>query len=331
MKVKLKDFQIFEGTVELEFPVGITVITGTNACGKSSIFYAVKYALTNPTGINSCINYNHNKTEVTIENNNSITWTRTASSSEYTNNKTGEHFISASKLDSRDLADLGFYFTLDDEVFNIHDEWRTLFPFGESAANMFRAFEDIFNVSNSFQILDEIKNDEQLVKHQIAECQSNMISLQQKKSFLHSILDSVNINQITEYISQLNNSYNTMATIIHDLTSFSINYSIIIMESPKKTAIEPLLEAESTYNNIKLDYDEYVSSKGFSLCAVPNKLNVNLDINNEIQNDFTRYSVELGNINKYTLQLQEVNNYINNIREKLSSIRICPTCGQEIK
>ena len=69
MKVILNDFQILEGENTFEFPEGINVVVGPNASGKSSMFYAIENALTNPNGVDDCINYNSKQTKVTIENN----------------------------------------------------------------------------------------------------------------------------------------------------------------------------------------------------------------------------------------------------------------------
>ena len=158
MKVITKDFQILNGEHEFEFPVGVTVIQGESASGKSSLFYAIQYCLTNPSGVDYVINWDAKQTQVTIENNgNSVTWVKTPTSSEYINNTTGEKFVKASKLDSRDIADLGFYFDHKDNVINIQGEWSVLFPFGLTDTEMFKQFEEIFNIACAYQIVDDIK------------------------------------------------------------------------------------------------------------------------------------------------------------------------------
>lgn len=338
MKVTLNDFQILKGETELEFPNGITVLVGSNASGKSSIFYAIQNALTNPNGVADCINYDSSKTSVRIENNNNdVTWVKTLTSSEYINNKTQENFVKASKLDSRDIADLGFYFDNKNKVINIHDEWCVLFPFGESDTDMFRLFEDIFNISCSFQIIDEMKKDEQYIKTAITSSQSCITSLQSKKTVLHQIKDRIKKSDITERIGRINNSKNLVVQVQEDFITFSRNYLMTKINFPQMYDTDRLSNAVNDYNNVNIDYNHYCKDsrlKNAKLEISDYSLDKMKDLSYEVvtlEKDFNDYKNEKFYINTYKEQIERLNKKYNEINEDLSKIEVCPTCGQVIE
>ena len=202
MKVRTKDFQRLKGENEFEFPVGITVIQGRSGSGKSSVFYAIEDCLTNPSGVADVINWDAKQAEVEIENDGGYAkWIKTASSCEYVD-KDGKEYIKASKIDSRDIADLGFYFNPKGNIVNIHGEWSKLFPFEASDTEMFKLFEDIFNISSSFQIVESIKKDEQGFKAQINSINKELNDLTQQNNNLEYVLESLD-KDVDKYINNL--------------------------------------------------------------------------------------------------------------------------------
>lgn len=332
MKVILNDFQILEGTHSFDFPSGINVIVGPNASGKSSLFYAIENCLVNPNGVSDCINYNKDKTSVTIEENNeSITWIRTADSCCYLNNNTGQQFVKASKLDSRDIANLGFYFDTKGKVVNIHNEWSVLFPFAESDTDMFRLFEDIFNISSSFQIIDEMKKDEQNVKNEIVSIQKSKMEQEDRLGKLNNLLSQVDADKITNFnslIDQLGAEFNTLS---NDFNTYERHLELTTIEIPEGFDLFSLYEVDDKLNLIKKDYEIYLNNLNISLSNIP-KVEINLDIENidTIKHDYEQYvSIQ----NKIKEDLNQLNLLIEKetlIKEKISQIKICPTCGQKI-
>ena len=113
MKVIIENFQTISHA-ELNFVVGINHICGLNGSGKSSIIEAIRCAILNPSGTSDVISWWAKEARVTLEDdNNSITWVRTKSSSCYIDNKTGTPINNASKLNitvfgNTDLRDDNF-------------------------------------------------------------------------------------------------------------------------------------------------------------------------------------------------------------------------------
>ena len=215
MKVRTKDFQRLKGENEFEFPVGITVIQGRSGSGKSSVFYAIEDCLTNPSGVADVINWDAKQAEVEIENDGGYAkWIKTASSCEYVD-KDGKEYIKASKIDSRDIADLGFYFNPKGNIVNIHGEWSKLFPFEASDTEMFKLFEDIFNISSSFQIEERIKKDEQGFKAQINSINKELNDLTQQNNNLEYVLESLD-KDVDKYINNLSIYQNKLKELSED-------------------------------------------------------------------------------------------------------------------
>lgn len=333
MKVILEDFQILKGKNEFEFPVGITVIVGPNASGKSSTFYAIQNALLNPNGVADCINHNAKKTSVTIENNNnSLTWIKTRTSSVYKNNLTNQEYIKASKLTSRDIADLGFYFDNKGKIINIHDEWSKLFPYGESDTDMFRLFEDIFNISCSFQIIDEIKKDEQLVKNNIVACQSSLTSLQNKQTIFSCIQDKVKISEINELINGINSLSSYVSKLKEDYASLSTSIPLKNIILPDSFDFNILNESAIELKNINESYNNYLHNLKYKNIDLEIELpNLDIELNTQLINDYNDYVRLNKEINKINDELYDVDKKEIEILNEISTIKTCPTCGKPLE
>ena len=333
MKVTLTDFQILKDTNTFEFPVGITAIVGQNASGKSSTFYAIKNALTNPNGVADCINHDSTKTSVTIENNNeSVTWVKTQTSSAYRNNHTGEEFLKASKLDSRDIADLGFYFDNKDRVLNIHDEWSVLFPFGESDTDMFRLFEDIFNISCSFQVIDEMKKDEQLVKSDIQTCQQEVDTLKHRHAILSGIKDAVKVEVLDNYINTLNHLEVKTSELRKDCDTLLQNKHFSQILLPNVYDVSAFYEITYKLEALRADHKMYLDIKNKCDIDIPKtRLEFNTTPPTELRSNFSSYVNLVNQIKEVELELEELKLCKEQIEIKMSKINVCPTCGRPLE
>lgn len=334
MKVTLEDFQILQGRHEFEFPVGITVMTGPNASGKSTVFYAIQNALRNPSGVADCINHNANKASVTIDSNDSsVTWIRTKSSSVYRDNLTNAEYVNASKLDSRDIADLGFYYNINSDVVNIHDEWSVLFPFGESDTQMFRLFEDIFNISCSFQVIDEMKKDEQNLKSEINRAETDINSLQKRQNSLLEITTKLNVADVENRINNIQKSSQLVSELREDYSLLSANKLVSTVILPNVFDINLLYDSTYRLRELQQDYESYLALN--SKCGdVPNfefkEHTFNTEVF-EISEDYRNYSNCVREIAECLATLSECESTISEIQSKISKISVCPTCGRPLE
>ena len=327
MKVITKDFQRLKGVNEFEFPVGITIVQGRSGSGKSTLFYAVEDCLSNPSGVADVINWDAKSAEVTIENNdNKVKWIKTASSCEY-EDKDGKSYIKASKIDSRNLADLGFYFDKKDNIVNIHNEWDIIFPFGSSDTEMFKLFEDIFNISCSFQIIDNIKKDEQDCKSRINDINKQLNEITIQNNQIQGVVERIDPN-IDRFINDIQEKEKSVNSITSD-------YSLLL-DSQKHTTLNIPDEytadfsSKGYYDQILNDYNNLLNQKRLSEILIPESKDFEI-VENPYISDYNAYSSIIKQIEEYDKVLSQIALDELSVKEKLKDIKICPTCGQEIK
>ena len=332
MKVITEDFQILRDNNEFEFNPGINIIVGCNGSGKSSLFYAVENCLSNPNGVDDCINHDSSSARVTIENNGqSITWIREKGSSSYINNLDGNTYVKASKLNSTNLADLGFYFDKKNRIMNIHNEWSTLFPFGESDTDMFRLFEDIFNISCSFEILDNIRKDEQELKSKIKQLKIEKEQKTERLNTLNEISSKVNLIDISNLISSLEDIISSKEALKQDYVEYCTNYPVCNIVLPKGFDYSVLYDCQYKLDIMKQELIDYkkscvdrditlsLESKQFEI-KEPDDLKEVLKTYQELQNTIKQ--------NMYAMR--ELNLQKADIEEELAKISVCPTCGRPL-
>lgn len=334
MKILTKDFQALKGDNLFEFNSGINMIIGPNGSGKSSLFYAVENCLENPNGVDDCINFESNSACVTIENNQqSLSWIRERGSSTYKNNLTNETFVKASKLSSSNICDLGFYFDKKGRVMNIHNEWSVLFPFGESDNDMFRLFEDIFNISCSFEILDDIKKDEQELKGNIKKHIIDKEAQEHKLNILNDIITKVNIIDIDNIISDLTISSQSKETLQQDYDTYKINYPLKEVILPGTFDISLIYDVYYRFNDILDDLNKYVKAINIREIKIPTvePIDFNYTFNQELQSVYEQYCSLKSTIVCHTNELNSLENKKVDINSKISKIKVCPTCGRPLE
>lgn len=329
MKVRTKDFQRLKGKNEFEFPVGITVIQGRSGSGKSSVFYAIEDCLTNPSGVADVINWDAKQAEVEIENDGGYAkWIKTASSCEYVD-KDGKEYIKASKIDSRDIADLGFYFNPKGNIVNIHGEWSKLFPFEASDTEMFKLFEDIFNISSSFQIVESIKKDEQGFKAQINSINKELNDLTQQNNNLEYVLESLD-KDVDKYINNLSIYQNKLKELSEDYSLYQNTLSNKTLNIPNEFDTGIIQSTLNKYNILISDYNTYANSLNMANISLPSEYTLELKANPYIA-DYNLYSQLLKDIQTYDTNLNDCNLRIQTLEEEKAKIKVCPTCGRPLE
>lgn len=323
MKLKLKNFQAYD-ELELEFINGINVISGSNSSGKSSIFRAILALLTNPNGSKNYIKHGKNSAEVTLKNNgNELTWQRLKSTVNYID-ANGQSFEKASKLDSRDIVDLGFYFNAKGDVVNIHTEWDVLFPFSESDTEIFKLFEDIFNISSLAIIIDKMKTDENAINKSIFDLE-NSISINTKKiNAIQSLNELCNLDELKEYYKKINVLVNSFNVLLNDIK--------IAEKNNKLSNVTKLDNIEEKINYIQLnnllnDINLVKNINESNKIEIIAYINAN-DINalKQLQCDINLYSNNEMRIGDLYNAIDNNKSIINICKDKLKEFKVCPLC-----
>ena len=334
MKVTVDNLQkITHG--EFEFPVGLTIIVGRNGSGKTALFRGIDGLLTNKSGTAGYIQHGKTDCRVTIENNgNSVTWVRKKGSSEYIDNNTGKNYPKASKLDSRDIADLGFYFDHKGKVVNIHDEWSVLFPFGESDSEMFKLFEDIFGISCSATIVDELKKDEAVCKNDITqineECDKNKKLIED----IEKEYELIDTERCIELGKNIKNFSELVNSIEEDLPEYKHSKEISKRVVPNVHALDELpLFLNNSHNAceaIEKDLILYKQSLSCKNINIP-ELNLTLFSIKEIEIPLSEYKSLKADVEQQDNIIQQLLIKEKDLQDELSKIKVCPTCGRPIE
>jgi predicted ATP-dependent endonuclease of OLD family len=193
--IALKDFQIFS-QAKISFEPGLTVITGSNSSGKSSIMRAIRTLGDNNPYARRFIRHGTDKAVVALqlEGMPPIYWQRGANTVAY---KIGDKlFTKCGKSKLHDLMP-EFPFLRDDSgsSLNMVDEWTQPFPFGHSAADLFRIFEDLFSTSSG-HVVEEVRKDEMMVRRAQAENQSLIQQTRFRLNLVDQTLEDVNLEKL---------------------------------------------------------------------------------------------------------------------------------------
>ena len=330
MKVTTNNFQILKGKHEFEFPEGITIIQGKTGSGKTTLFYAIEDCLTNPSGVDDAINWDAKQASVTIENNgNKVTWIKTKTSSEYINENTGQSFVKASKLDSTDIADLGFYVTKNDVV-NIQNEWKKLFPFDLKDTEMFSLFEDIFNISCSAAIIDDYKKDEKEINKSITNINDEINNLTKQLNNVNSVLERINEEDIDNYIKSINKQQTIVSNLQNDCNILKkLNtYKNIILPKDFDTIV--LFKSFQNYRTLQNDLNIYRQQNKLQNLKIPEEKSFIFN-ENEYKIVYSNYKNLKEQINNYQQQIDLLNKQEQQVKQELKKIKICPTCGHKLE
>lgn len=335
MKVIIENFQTISHA-ELNFVVGINHICGLNGSGKSSIIEAIRCAILNPSGTSDVISWWAKEARVTLEDdNNSITWVRTKSSSCYIDNKTGTPINNASKLNIRDISSLPCCLLPDGSLLNVPNRWSKLFPFGESGTTMFKIFEDLFEINKSTNVINSFKSKDSDYKKAIMTSKDKLSEYDFKLQNIKTCLQDIDIDHIDNLATDLlelekqNNLLQIGIDNLNKLTYLDITIPDMIVSNIDEDMIvlDQLRSIISSYDN---------NCKYIQLPINLNEVNFDSDLDddiaylNRIKNDLDHFKTCGVVINDYDDQLKQLNDQLANLEADLKEFKVCPLCGKEL-
>lgn len=330
MRLVLDNFQAIEHA-DIEFPVGITVLRGRNGAGKSTCFRAINGLLLNPSGTSGYVQHGASEAHVTLENNGqSVTWVRTKSSCGYINNKTEEVFTKASKMDSTDVADLGFYIDKRGRVVNIHDMWSVLFPFGESDADMFKLFEDVFNIACSSDVIECLKKKEQEAKKHLTDLNNCLDDNKNQLERLSNRLNRLDADFVKTLGVEISELEQFCEEIEKDLEIYNRSKMLSLRAAPTTLNIDELLYLYSLCDELEGCLARYQDSQKYLTLIVPELDNALFSFD-DIDIPYQKYCGLQREMEDIELQLTQFERDKKRIVDEMSKIKVCPTCGREME
>jgi DNA repair ATPase RecN len=329
LQLEINNFQSIEHGV-LGFEPGITAITGSNASGKTASFRALRALILNQIGSKHYIKHGSSEARVHLTYNDmDIAWSR--SNKEVNYFYEGNEFLKAGKVNSFDITDNKIPFVLDEKgrLINMHTEWDVLFPFDKSETELFKLFEDIFNVSDSAKIIAAIKNDEDCCNKDINALTNNKISNDTKIKAIDDFLTACSYDVLANYKSKFENILNEQHRVSNDMAAVSSNWPYINIELPAKKEFSTELFSEI----VKLQGDIQIVKHNDNMANynIPKAKDFDVTIFNELKSlckDVEDIALTSLNMQKEYKENQTLIQEKELYEQKLKEYKTCPLCGK---
>ena len=337
--LELENFQLIR-EAKLKFEEGLTVITGSNSSGKTAILRSLCAVLLNPVYAKRYIRHGESVTRVRlVMSGHSVEWERKESGVRYTvdgseNNKCGRNTL-FDFIENFPLA----YEQDTNKILNIQTEHDGLFPFNRSSTEMFRLFEEIFQISDSSAILGSIKKEEQDTNKNLS-----LLKIKQKEieNKLSCIVDFNNDNSFEILKKHKEGCESTLdelrslelalveceklQSVVDNLNNVDCFYfdSNTIDDIEKYIKLNELCNSANEYNkyNFELDFDR---QSNFDLSIISDYIDICDDSIDKLINDLQQCR---NNRSICVEQLTEIENELLVIHDKMKSENKCPLCNQ---
>jgi energy-coupling factor transporter ATP-binding protein EcfA2 len=352
----LENFQSHEKS-KLEIDEGLTLITGPNSSGKSSLIRALSALISNPSGGKSFIKYGEDfaLVELTLEGKETVYWQRKKDTVLY---KIGDGtFIKMGRGNVFDvMTDFPMIRDDSDEIVNIQDEWSVTFPFGYSNTDLFALFENVIgSLSNS--ILPEMKKDETEIKRMVDTNKISLDSLLSKLSQVESGYSSIDRSMLDRYLVEVEKMQSDLWYMKEDYCKMEQLYSLSryrfdepIDESPLKIYLELVTDNEklsllsrmleqhfdtdvdvSSLSDIEIlekDYNQIVLLEQIFAVDI-HEMEILIDVSILEDKDFLDGVIfSMGQLQK---SIETLDAQLKDVETEIGKIDVCPLCGNQLR
>lgn len=362
MRLKIENFQAISNA-EVEFPVGITTITGPNSSGKSSILRSIALFAKNQ-GKKRHIKHKEKNFSITISlGDKSWGYKRGKSSGTYFSGDQVFEKI-GTKTPHEYFEDFPILLDERGEVLQMSGEWDTLFPYDRTDTELFTLFEHVFNISDSSVILNYMKTDHKEKQQEIVRSTEEYNRLVP----IVNTLEELELKKLADKCDSLSSkSQNASMQVIQEsevITCETVREKIKVkvpepgvfnlevlhiqdIENDLKTVdkLHNRYESCGKVESFEADFshiDYIVSAKSdIELCnSIISKLecvpkvsqgDFNLDIDLSIFEDISSLDKLLQSYESVESELSSLKEQANTLNTELSSVEVCPLCGSNIK
>lgn len=352
MKLTLEGFQVHKDRVEIDFKPGVTMIVGASSSGKTSIQRAIKGLILNYKG-NPRKWISHNKDHLQVdlqltEDGTVYSWMKTAKGqTEYQIIDQDGDVQNYEKCGNEDIYsfDPNFPFVLrDKQLINLYTEKEGLpFPFNLNDVELFKMFEELYNISSSAVIFKFMKKLETQTNSNIS---ANKETIAQNKTRLEKIVeveDRYDLEKLETLKERAEKVQAGMLGIDDDIRTAAKNNKIskaikAVLEEAKDPAWSAKL-VDIVKTNLE---DANDLQKDIRIVNSNSKIeNVNIykkEFDTAVIEPFKTLSSDykLANTLENSLkdleeQANELESEYKEVKEQLSQIKTCPLCGQSLE
>jgi energy-coupling factor transporter ATP-binding protein EcfA2 len=352
MKLKIENFQSLEGITELEFKPGISLIVGPSNSGKTALQRALKGLILNYRGdVKKYLTHFKDHLQVDLqltEDGTVYSWTKTAKGqTEYQIIDQDGDVQNYEKCGNEDIYSFepNFPFVLrDKQLINLYTEKEGLpFPFNLNDVELFKMFEELYNISSSAVIFKFMKKLETQTNSNIS---TNKETIAQNKTRLEKIVeveDRYDLEKLETLKERAEKVQAGMLGIDDDIKTAAKNNKIskaikAVLEEAKDPAWSAKL-VDIVKTNLE---DANDLQKDIRIVNSNSKIeNVNIykkELDTAVIEPFKALSSDykLANTLENSLkdleeQANELESEYKEVKEQLSQIKTCPLCGQSLE
>lgn len=352
MKLTIENFQSLEGTTELDFKPGITMIIGPSNSGKTAIQRALGGLITNYRGdAKKYLTHFKDRLQVDLqltEEGPIYSWVKTAkgqTSYRITNSNGDEQEYEKAGNSDIFSFEQNFPFILrDKQLVNLYTEKEGLpFPFNLNDVELFKMFEELYNVSSSSVIFKFMKKLETQTNSSISVNKQTLAENKNKIEKIIEVEDRYDLEKLETLKERAEKVQAGMLGIDEDIEIARKNNKISkaikkVLENRKDSEVTDL-QVEKISDYLK-DINEL--QKDIRIIHSNSKIE-NMNI---YKKEFDTAIIEpyraLSSDYKIALSLEndlksldedkkELVTEYEDIKEQLAEIDVCPLCGQSLE
>lgn len=358
MKLKIENFQSLEGINEFTFNPGITMIVGASNSGKTVLIRALRGLILNYISTSKAKKYithfkDHLQVDLQFNEEIKYSWYKDTKNTIYkiediNADPETQTFEKAGNDDLESIcekANYEFPFVIrDKKLINTHTEKDSLpFPFDLNDVELFKMFEELYNVSSSGLIFKFMKSLETKTNSEIKSVKEQIEVDKQKIEKIIDLEDKYEIEKLEELKLKAEKVQAGMIGIDEDIKIAARNNKTckIIREFLDTT---PYIEnAEAKVDKaIDLIKESKEIAKDIKIIDSNNKIEqINVykkDFNTVLISDFNALSSDYNKAkslnNELKIAQEEIDELLKEqkeIQEELAKVDICPLCKQPIK
>lgn len=357
MKLKIENFQSLEGVNEFNFNPGVTMVVGASNSGKTAIIRALRGLILNYISSSKAKKYithfkDNLQVDLELDNKINYSWYKDSKNTLYKigdlENHTEREFEKSGNDDLESICDkagIEFPFVIrDKKLINTYTEKDSLpFPFDLNDVELFKMFEELYNVSSSGIIFKFMKTLETKTNSEIKSTKEQIEIDRGKIEKIIDLEDKYEVEKLEILKSQAEKVQAGMIGIDEDIRITASNNKVckIIREFLARIVVK-----ENTYellneaiNSLKESKD---LSKDIEIVDSNNKIeqiNVyNKEFDTALISDYNALSSDYNKAKSLNRELKSIKEEMDDlleqqkeIQEELSRVDICPLCKQPIK
>lgn len=352
MKLIIENFQSLKDKTELEFNPGITMIIGPTNSGKTAIQRALRGLILNYRGNPSkYISHFKDNLQVDLQLDNSenvYSWIKTRDGETiYKITEANGEEQEYTKAGNKDIFsfDSGFPFVVrDKQLINTYTEKEGLpFPFNLSDIELFKMFEELYNVSSSAVIFKFMKKLETQTNSAITQHKTEIATDKDRIETVIDLEDKYDIDFLTLIKEEAQETQEQYDKLLPDIQTARKNVKISkAIKEVLENRIDPeeldklLSKTSKQINKIKDLSVDIISANN---CLEIEKINVySEEFDFSVIEPYKALSSEYDNALKLENSLKDIvneeeqlNEELKKVKNQLAEIKVCPLCGQSLE